>query len=460
MSAMTTKAFVDQAANMATMCAFTIPVYGPAIAAGIAVGTGLFNLIVPSLDEKTPSGMQSLNKQDLQNAVDELRDAISDALFNDNVDNASTWIINFNSDQLLANIAKAKDLGLDKKSLFFPQDLTTAQTVKALEQFFGPDARTLQDLLDNRDVLTRSSANDKNLSPSDLAAHRTNTTALYCFAGSAIVLYLKTAIAWKWAEEILYCNAYKNWHAEMKVWNGRNAAYRRIHPEQDPDLKYPGVSKYSHDLPTWQDWCKNGLQLKLMENNIKELLNYSIRDEATGKDGLYTVMVKNWNARMKSTSLVAKNYSDAFDAKAVFPIVSYESNSSRDMKECQKISALWNEVDLGVKLLETWDSKTNKYALEQATYEDLTLYHNSIVKWQDALEEMRFQTVIARDNDTPKKVAARVYRDASLFTKLLDANDNPFVDGGVDLTGMRVKAPELNPNRIAMLNLPDRQFQG
>ena len=106
---MTPKRIADTVMNMAIMGSFAIPVAGPGIAAVIAAGMGLFDIFVPDLT--TPTGLQNLDKQDLEDAVSEMKGAMADALFNNDVDNATTYIVNFNSD-LLSTIAQIYRSGL------------------------------------------------------------------------------------------------------------------------------------------------------------------------------------------------------------------------------------------------------------------------------------------------------------------------------------------------------------
>ena len=454
---MNAKSIIGQTTHMATMCAFAIPGCGAAIAAGIAVVSGFLNLLMPSLQENTPSGMQSLNKQDLQNAIDELKDTVADALFDEDVDNATTEIYTFYNDTLLLNIEKAQNLGLNKNASWFAKDHTTTVTRTTLDTFFAPDLDKLDSVVTKRDVLTRSSANNKNLSSSSLAAHRTNTTTLYCFAGSTIVLYLKTAIAWNWAQEIIHCNAYVDWLAAKKAWGGKNAAYKQIHPDQDPDLLYPGVGQESAALPLWQDWCASSKQLDLIERNIREICSYSIRNEETDEDGLYTVMAGNWQSRIENLVAIVVNYNELL-REDLDSIADQQDPFSTGFLDIRDRCEVWRTVCQGIELVDSYDRDTTQFSLGEVTYQQLVLYHDSLGLWQDSLATLRFRTFIAGDNDTPRTIAARtdVYNDASLYTKLLDPHEAPYQNGDMNLSGETVKAPDLKIDRVEVPELPIR----
>ena len=434
---MTPKRIADTVMNMAIMGAFAIPVAGPGVAAVIATGMGLFDIFVPDLT--TPSGLQNLDKQDLEDAVSEMKGAMADALFNNDVDNATTYIVNFNSD-LLATIAQVQTaLGFDRTTYFFPNDITKHQLLVTTTAYFAPDKKILQNLLDNRDVITRSSKNDTQLSASDLAKHRTDTTALYCLAGSSIILYLKTAIAWQWANEILYCAAYPKWHAAEQIWLKKSAAYQANFPEQNPDTIYPDVKNYSAPLPDWQDWIPASPVTNL-EAHVKELLDYSIHNNDTGEDGLYTVMAANWASR----------YTRVITRVADTTLYSPPSNPGAN----SPLMAMWDEVLIGTVVVDEWAAATDQYSLENVAYDDLVRYHDSLVIWQDALDALKFRTCTASDADTPSTVAQRMYNDATLYTKLLDPQGNAFSDGSANISGIRVKCPDLDTKRVKVPDLP------
>ena len=305
--------------------------------------------------------------------------------------------------------------------------------------YFAPDKTTLQNMLDNRDVITRSSKNDSQLSASDLAKHRTDTTALYCVAGSSIILYMKTAIAWQWANEILYCAAYPKWHAAEQIWLGKSAAYQANFPEQNPDLIYPNVKNYSAPLPDWQDWIPASPVTNL-EAHVKELLDYSIHNDDTGEDGLYTIMAQNWaNRYTRVTARVASTvlYTWPFGTASNNPVID-----------------AWNEVLIGSVVVDEWEAATQQYSLENVAYDDLARYHDSLVIWQDAIDTLKFRTCTASDMDTPGTVAKRMYNDASLYTKLLDPQGNAFPNASANIAGIRVKCPDIHTKRVKVPDFP------
>ena len=256
----------------------------------------------------------------------------------------------------------------------------------------------------------------------------------------------------------MYCRAYLKWHAAEKIWLKRDQGYKDNHPYEDPDLIYPGVKALSKPLPDWQDWIASS-PVPQFEKNVKELLTYSIHDDVNKTDGLYTVMAANWQKRHDAV-VAASRTSGHFNPASVLGHFQLDATTiylglTRITNE---LAEFWNEISTGIAMLDAWDQHTEAYALGNVSYKDLVLYHDSLGLWQDALDAIKFQTLTALDGDTPRTIAQRMYKDATLYTKLLDANDNPFKDGDEDLSGVRVKVPDLDTKRVAVPGLPANTF--
>lgn len=133
------KSLVDMGANTAIMAAFTIPGSGPAIAAGIAAGVFLFDLFF-ELPDRTDPGTMTPTRTDLTNAINELKQFISDANFNTLMSQYQAQITTLN-DQLsdVWIMASTGDTVKDRarRGPLFQSNVSQAQVSSWLTQIEG-----------------------------------------------------------------------------------------------------------------------------------------------------------------------------------------------------------------------------------------------------------------------------------------------------------------------------------
>ena len=439
------------------MTAFAIPGGAP-VGAALAVGMGFFDIFYP--EAVTPAQLQAATVGNIDKAVEDLKNAMSQEFFNDDIGKATRTILTRNQG-LVEKIREMKTQGVDKKIWLFPSDKTSQDWLSGTTTYFTTPAGVLSELRDARDIVTVSSQNDDALTYTQKLEHRTKTTALYCLATSAILLYLKTALSWQWGLETLYTMAYPNWLKADWLWEQKSVAYQKNNPQEDPDRVFPkDVQNLSGGLLDWQDWIAQRPTAKdLITDEIDGMVQYALSD-GSGDDGLFTMMNNNWINRAKRFDSSVANARLLSANSNSLQIISSLSNASPVLNQtstrgtaCPACIDIQNEVIRGVEGLDQWEIDTAQYGLDGVGAGDLALFHDTIAIWQDALETLQFQTLTAQFGDTPGSLAQRYYGDDTLWNKLLDPNESAFAAKTQDLTGVRVKIPYREGQKIPLKGL-------
>ena len=466
---MTPKSVTNTILNTAMMTAFGIPGGAP-VGIAIALSMGFFDIFCP--DAAIPTSLQSATKGDIDNVMTDLHIAISQDFFNSALDAATRTILTDNLG-IVETINGMKKQGVDQDNWVFPPDKTSQAWLTGVEGYFTTPSGVLAELRTARDTVTVSSKNDDSLSTPEKIAHRTKTTALYCLATSATLLYLKTAASWEWALETLYTMAYPKWFAQEKAWNLKSPAYQNLHPEENPANLFPSdVPKLSAGLLDWQDWvAKRATAVDLMQDEMDAMVSYAIHDATSGEDGLFTLMNKNWIARTSQFDAAMTNAVQYSAGTNTPQIVSQSSNAANTQNSiigaaCASCVDYQNEVLRGAAGLAQWEADTDRYGFDGVSADDLALFHETIGIWQDAFQTLQFQTLTAKAGATPGSLAQSYYGDDTLWNTLLDCSERPFAAKTQDLNGVRVKLlyreaqivklPGLDMKRADLPALPGR----
>lgn len=284
------KRLMDMAANTAILGAFACE--APELAALIGGVQFLMDVVWPAA-QPAPTQYAPVDHAYLSAALEGLKSEIIDAIW---------WAF---SDQQEFDVLHISDTYWGNLKQFQQMNIGTdpASDVE-LDGYFrtaGSLEYPLVVLDDARAYLTYDSANDRSLTPLQVAQHYTDTIGMYALIGSTMLTYLKTSVAWRRAVHVFPHLQYEKYKVDLAKWDGYTPKQQQDHPEWKPAPVADPNADGQHPLYDWVAWIKrqeSGVP-KLIET-ANTLIGYAetgtpATPTAPATKGLQVEMLEHWN---------------------------------------------------------------------------------------------------------------------------------------------------------------------
>lgn len=397
--------------NAAMMAAFSVPegklvmglFKGSSVGVGLAVGMGAFDVLFPLLFPEDPAP-PALTTGDLDDALDKLKNELLDAIWLSKADDAVDRV-SARYDELVRHLNKIKGFTISKDTYSFVHDPSTDADRQDLNNYFSDTLGPLNELQRIRKAISLDSFNDANVTNGQVLQHRTTTLGLYGMIASTTVVYLKSAVAWDWGNELLGAQSYAQYKKDSDWWNNASQQDRDDNPKRNPDTIYgpykPGISTAA---PSWEDWAKrSGGWVENLTKEIEEILEYCEGTPAAGstpaKPGMFTGICDAYE-KLDNTIATQLPVANGVDAM----MMKMEGSTFAPMR------------------IQAWETALAGDGLRGLTEPDLDGFAHMIRLWKAARASVKWREYETVAGDTLAKIAASVYKDATLAQRIADTN--------------------------------------
>jgi hypothetical protein len=372
--------------NAAAMCCFATEGGAP-VGAGLIVLSTILDAMWPP--PNPPAGVA----QQIAGSLNKLRSDIAVLLANKSLDE----IIDHGDSRFTTLETASKQV---RQLLLSPGSLGRQQvdpTVTAMDKYFelktaGYD---MDIFVTARNHLEIDSLNYPQMSALEAAGLKIRTAGLYCFIGSYLASYLKTATTWGWGYRIACNKQNELYNDDVTDWRSHDQNYQNQHPFGNLITPYPGLPLPSTSWPTnWQTYSSDvGGPVQALKDELNHMLSYCASDTDKGDmaDGLYTLMWKHWKDLDKQ-------------------MASYRTTVVPNMGIA--VSDMTTACDNGFARGAKWEELNYQYAFEGPGWvlaeDDLYGFAATLDVWRSVLASVDFQTYTVDTKKVPPDTFASI----------------------------------------------------
>ena len=361
------KSLADMGFNVAIMASFAIPEGGPVIAAGLSAGQALFDIFFQLPDRRDP-GTFVVTRNDLENAINELKSYIDDANFRSDLDARQSTISTIYTQvrDVCDDNAKVKDRA--KRGPLSTGEFDTEQIKTWKTEIDGYKNVILAVPAPLLDALIWIAGKPQ---------HANQTLSLYMLGASLWNMVCKLNVAFEYNMALYdYKAAEAQYNTDMNTYHTAHAAWKI----DDPDTRGPEPQKPVEPVkPEDNDGFLNGSRFaEKLSDNIDDFIDY-VTPKLADLAANFKSRTDQVDNRLAQITLLPVPggycyYDAALDKTSA--VETYKEVAEGQMEAYQ-----------GSIRLALWDRLTKEFALTGIEGEEIEIMQKTLKAWHETKEK-------------------------------------------------------------------------